>query len=472
MLDASALQDAEQVLAAADTAVADQWVGQQVDIAQSGSADATSSQGHTKLTGPGTHQAAGRAHADIESDISQHVFQDGLVDGGSNEQWAGQLALVEQVGDATSAVVQTGTAPPRRTGATANASASVHDFALVEQASDQAAARGAGEGSQVVQQLVLVLQDGSAYATTVQQAGASVVPVATSEAQVGNRAAVSQAASQAAVGTSGVDQELVQQSIVVQFGAAVSISNGGIAGTATVFNCAISQQGAVQAIGAAAAPASAVDSSTFCSPAAPQTFAGDAPGPLGDTPAAQSGPVGATVPVTAISTNDEEPMIFRGGRGARGRRAACRRARRARLDRTRRSQWGAARDRVARIERQAFRPALHASALDSRPGSDAGPETPVGSRCFRRREEAHPRGSLRSQPRCRGQGRRGSQRSSSPSCSCHHSCCEREKRRSSGGRRTCSHRSTCRSELLVTPHLTRWARARWATCDFGCDERM
>ena len=372
VLDASALQDAEQVLAAADTAVADQWVGQQVDIAQSGSADATSSQGHTKLTGPGTHQAAGRAHADIESDISQHVFQDGLVDGGSNEQWAGQLALVEQVADATSAVVQTGTAPPRRTGATANASASVHDFALVEQASDQAAARGAGEGSQVVQQLVLVLQDGSAYATTVQQAGASVVPVATSEAQVGNRAAVSQAASQAAVGTSGVDQELVQQSIVVQFGAAVSISNGGIAGTATVFNCAISQQGAVQAIGAAAAPASAVDSSTFCSPAAPQTFAGDAPGPLGDTPAAQSGPVGATVPVTAISTNDEEPMIFRGGRGARavGLHAAERGA----------PDW------IAPVDRNGAPPvigspasndklsALHSTQarFDSRPGSDAG----------------------------------------------------------------------------------------------------
>ena len=319
VLDASVLQDAEQILAADDAAVADQWIGQQVDLVQSGSADAMSSQGHATLTGPGTHQAAGRAHADIESDISQHVFQDGLVDGGSNEQWAGQLALVEQVADATSAVVQTGTAPSRRTGGTARASASAHDFALVEQASDQAAARGAGEGSQVVQQLVFVLQDGSAHATTVQQAGASVVPVATSEAQVGNRAAVSQAASQSAAGTSGVDiQELVQESIVAQVGAAFSISNGGIAGTATVFNCAVSQQSAAQAIGVAAGPVPAVDSSTFCSPAAPQTLTGDTPaGPVGDTPAAQSVPVGATVPVTAISTNDEEPMIFRGGRGAR-----------------------------------------------------------------------------------------------------------------------------------------------------------
>ena len=373
VLDASVLQDAEQILAADDAAVADQWIGQQVDLVQSGSADAMSSQEHATLTGPGTHQAAGRAHADIESDISQHVFQDGLVDGGSNEQWAGQLALVEQVADATSAVVQTGTAPSRRTGGTARASASVHDFALVEQASDQAAARGAGEGSQVVQQLVFVLQDGSAHATTVQQAGASVVPVATSEAQVGNRAAVSQAASQSAAGTSGVDiQELVQESIVAQVGAAVSISNGGIAGTATVLNCAVSQQGAAQAIGVAAGPVPAVDSSTFCSPAAPQTFAGDAPGPVGDTPAAQSVPVGATVPVTAISTNDEEPMIFRGGRGARsvGLHAAER----------------GAPGRIAPIDRNGAPPviglpasnnklsALHFSQarFDSRPGSDVG----------------------------------------------------------------------------------------------------
>ena len=373
VLDASVLQDAEQILAADDAAVADQWIGQQVDLVQSGSADAMSSQEHATLTGPGTHQAAGRAHADIESDISQHVFQDGLVDGGSNEQWAGQLALVEQVADATSAVVQTGTAPSRRTGGTARASASAHDFALVEQASDQAAARGAGEGSQVVQQLVFVLQDGSAHATTVQQAGASVVPVATSEAQVGNRAAVSQAASQSAAGTSGVDiQELVQESIVAQIGAAVSISNGGIAGTATVLNCAVSQQGAAQAIGVAAGPVPAVDSSTFCSPAAPQTFTGDTPGPVGDTPAAQSVPVGATVPVTAISTNDEEPMIFRGGRGARavGLHAAER----------------GAPGRIAPIDRNGAPPvigspasnnklsALHFSQarFDSRPGSDVG----------------------------------------------------------------------------------------------------
>ena len=112
-----------------------------------------------------------------------------------------------------------------------------------------------------------------------------------------------------------------------------------------------------------------------------------------------------------------------------------------------------------------FRPALLASALRLAPGELCrGRRRRSGSRCSRR-WETHRRGSLRSQPRCRVRGRRGSQRSSSPSCSCHHSCCEREKRRSSGGRRTCSHRSTSPSDLLVTPYLTRWARARWATCD-------
>ena len=314
VLDASVLQDAEQILAVADGAAGDQWVGQQVDLVQSASADAMSSQEHVTLSGPGAHEAAGRASADIESDISQQAFQDGL--GTVAATSSGPASWRSWSRSPMRRPRSCRPAPHRRrAGGTARASASVHDFALVEQASDQAAARGAGEGSQVVEQLVFVLQDGNAQATTVQQAGASVVPVATSEAQVGNRAAVSQAASQAVAGTSGVDiQELVQESIVVQLGAAVSISNGGIAGTATVSNCAVSQQGAAQAIGAAAAPVAAVDPSTFCSPAAPQTSTSDAPGPVGNIPAAQSVPVDAKVPVTAISTNGEEPMIFRGGR--------------------------------------------------------------------------------------------------------------------------------------------------------------
>ncbi len=160
VLDASVLQDAEQVLVANDLSVADQWIGQQVEVGQSGSADAMSSQKHATLTGPGTHEASGRASSDIESDITQRGFQGGLVDGGSNEQWAGQLALVEQIADATSTVVQTGTAPSRLKGGTARASASADDIALVEQVSDQTATRGGGMGSQLVQQLVFAAQDG------------------------------------------------------------------------------------------------------------------------------------------------------------------------------------------------------------------------------------------------------------------------------------------------------------------------
>ena len=76
------LQDAEQVLVANDLSVADQWIGQQVEVGQSGSADAMSSQKHATLTGTGKHEASGRASSDIESDITQRGFQGGLVDGG------------------------------------------------------------------------------------------------------------------------------------------------------------------------------------------------------------------------------------------------------------------------------------------------------------------------------------------------------------------------------------------------------
>jgi hypothetical protein len=374
VLDASVVQDAEQILAANDVSVAEQWIGQQVDVGQSGSADAMSSQNNATLTGQGTHEATGRAVSDIESDIAQRIFQGGHVDGGRSEQWAGQLALVEQIADATSSVAQTGTAPSRSTGGTARAAAFAGDLALVEQTSDQAATRGAGEGSQVVQQLVFAAQDGSAHATTAQQAGASVSPVASSEAEATNRAAVVQVASQAATGTSGLDiQELAQESIVVQVAVATSISNGGIGGRATVVNCAVTQQGAAQAIGAAAAPARAADLSTFCFPAALAPTSSPADGPpstVAEALPASAVPVGGTV-TTAMVSDDVEPTIFRGGRGtlSAGPHAATR----------------GAPGRVAPFDRHAVPPeagppapnklsAPHSTQarLDTRPGSNAG----------------------------------------------------------------------------------------------------
>ena len=380
LLDATVLQDAEQVLVAHDPAVADQWIGQQVEVGQSGSADAMTSQKHATLTAAGTHEASGRATTDIQSDIAQRVFQGGLVDGGENEQWAGQLALVEQISEATSTVVQTGTARSRTKGGTARAKASADDIALVAQATDQAAARSAGTGSQLVEQLVFVAQDGSAHATTAQQAGASVVPIASSEAQAVNLAAVTQTASQVAAGTTGFDiQQLVQQAIVVQAAAATSVSNGGIGGTAMVVNCAVTQQSAGQAIGAVAVRAAAADLSTFCFPATPSPMSTPADGTPADglPPTVAGGPPVAAVPVgTAVPAavvTDEEPTIFRGGRGAlpAGPHAATR----------------GAPGRVAPFDRHAAPPAagrpapnklsaLHSTQarLDTRPGSNAGAE--------------------------------------------------------------------------------------------------
>ena len=157
---------------------------------------------------------------------------------------------------------------PRGKGGIARASASADDIALVEQVSDQAATRGGSP--QLVQQLVFVAQDGSAHATTAQQAGASSFPIASSEAEAANRAAVTQVASQVAFGTSGLDvQELAQESITSRSPPRRPVSNGGIGGRATVVNCAVTQQRAAQAIGPAAAPVGAADLTPFCFPAAP-----------------------------------------------------------------------------------------------------------------------------------------------------------------------------------------------------------
>jgi hypothetical protein len=276
-LDADSTQTASQMLGV-DGGAGDQWSGQQVEILQGAAAEAEATQADAQLTDAGRHDASAIATADGEAAIKQEIVQDGIVGGGTLDQWAGQLTLVEQLADATAATVQVGTAGSRRGGAAARASAAADGELFVEQTIWQGAVRIAGEGTQEAEQLVLVAQDTMAVATTLQQAGAAGLPIARSAAIAGNRAAVVQVGSQLANGTSGFDyQQLLQQSIVIQEAHATSTSRGGLAGTAAVSNCATTEQGASQAIGATGTLAAGRDLATFCfPPAAP--MASDQPG--------------------------------------------------------------------------------------------------------------------------------------------------------------------------------------------------
>ena len=473
-LSGTIAQGTEQVVDAADRAAADQWGGQEVDLAQAGRADATSSQHDAVLTRPGAHSASSVATAAGTAAVDQQLFQDGVAGGGSLSQWSGQLALVEQALDADATVVQTGTRRSRVVGGTAGAFATATDLVLIEQLAGQSAARLTGTGSQAILQAAYAAQDASAHAATTQQAGAAKLSAALSDADALNRAAIVQEAAQSSSGALDV-QDISQTSIVVQRAVASSVSFGGIAGSAAVVNCGVTQQAAAQSTGSGATLPDA-DLSAFCAPAAsPQGPSPVASAPslaTGDEALAASGLPSATA---AAAGDEEEATVFRGSRDAAAAGTQSRRAAPAAGAPSARSPGAPRAGAVG--QPPVFRPALLASALRLAPGERCGGRRRrSGSRCFRRWEEAHRRGSLRSQPRCRVRGRRGSQRSSWPLCSCHHSCCGRERRRSSGGRRMCWHRSTCRSDLFVTPHLTRWARARWATCDSavtkGCEIRV
>ena len=318
LLDGTVGQDAEQLLAARDAGSAEQWSGQQVDLAQVGGAEASTSQHDALLTSHGAHHAHGAATAAGSADVAQQVNQGGLVDGGTSSQSAGQLTLVEQVVDAAARVDQSGTPHSRRAGGTAGASTSATDLIIVEQVAAQTSARDAGTGVQLVSQLVYAAQDASAYATTTQQAGSSALPLARSEADALNRAAVVQTAAQSSIGSLGFDlQEVAQESIAVQLAMASSTSSGGIAGSAAVVNCAIVEQGATQSLGAGSALVGGNDLNGFCSPpsAAPGSSP-ETPSPTWDvlmTLASTVTPAGVVTQPTRI---DDEPGLFYGGRRA------------------------------------------------------------------------------------------------------------------------------------------------------------
>ena len=271
-------QWAQQTMLVGDDGGAAQWSGQEIDLVQHAGADVRTGQRDVALRTAGTVLATGQATAAAVAGVDQRLVQDALVDGGTTDQWAGQLALVEQTGDAVSLVEQTGVAGARVGGHTARAHASSGALARVDQDVAQGAVRGGGLASQTAMQVVYVGQAGSASATTAQRAGSAASPVASSDANATNRALVVQDGVQESTGVLGLDiQDLTQQSIVVQDAVAISTSAGGIAGAAVVVNCAIVQQTAAQSLTAGTVAAASPDLSAFCTPpaAAPTGGAAD-----------------------------------------------------------------------------------------------------------------------------------------------------------------------------------------------------
>ena len=266
-------QRIEQLVVAADAALADQWAGQQAELAQLGSAEASSAQRHARVTGTGTHAAVSAASTDASASVTQELRQDALSGGGTVSQWAGQLALVEQAANAATTVKQAGNSRPERTGGLAIGSAHAGDLAVVAQGAEQSTVRTGGTGSQTAEQLAFAGQDATARASTDQQAAAAVGE-ARSGALALTRAKIVQDAVQSAGGSSFVVQDLLQQAVVVQRAEASSLSRGGIAGTAFVLDCAVVQQGATQSIATGRARPETPADTAFClPPVAPPTSA-------------------------------------------------------------------------------------------------------------------------------------------------------------------------------------------------------
>ncbi len=311
----------QQTTLVGDDGAAAQWSGQEIDLVQHARADVRTGQRDVSLRTAGTVLAAGQATAVTVADVDQRVVQDALVDGGATDQWAGQLTLVEQTGDAVSVVEQTQAAGSRVGGHTARGHASSGALARVDQDVAQRAVRGGGLGSQTAMQIVFVGQSGFASATTGQRAGSAAGFVASSDAAATNRALVVQDGVQESTGALALDiQDLTQQSVVVQDAVAVSTSAGGVAGSAVVVNCAIVQQTAAQSIKAGTVSAASPDLSAFCVPpsAVPTSRTADGAAPTSSAanegasaaPTAQA--LDAAGTVEPSSTADLDVALFHG----------------------------------------------------------------------------------------------------------------------------------------------------------------
>ena len=375
-------QQVDQAMLVGGEGDAAQWSGQEIDVVQAARASVRSGQSGITLRSGGAARAEGVAAATTVADVDQRVAQVALVVGGTTDQWAGQLTLVEQAGDAVSVVDQTAATVPHFVGGIARAQSISGAVAVVDQKLVQSAARGGGIGSQTGMQAVYVGQDGSSIATTTQQTGSAAGP-ATSEARAINQALVVQDGLQQSTGALALDiQDLSQQSIVVQSAIAVSTSAGGIAGVAVVFNCAAVQQSAGQSLAGGTGIPESRDISTFCAP----------PAAVSDTAQSTAGlesavsRVFATPPAVEASASgvlmdDLDVMVFHDHRrlspAARGTRATTPRLR---LVRPEQASERLAPESPAMTQISAPRPTQ--ARLDTRPGDhagvgDAGTEPPL-----------------------------------------------------------------------------------------------
>ena len=375
-------QQGDQAMLVGGEGDAAQWSGQEIDVVQAARASVRSGQSGITLRSGGAARAEGVAAATTAADVEQRVAQEALVVGGTTDQWAGQLTLVEQVGEAVSVVDQTAATVPHFVGESARAHGISGAVAVVDQKLVQSAARGGGIGSQTGMQAVYVGQDGSSIATTTQQTGSAAGP-ATSEARAINQALVVQDGLQQSTGALALDiQDLSQQSIVVQSAIAVSTSAGGIAGVAVVFNCAAVQQSAGQSLAGGTGIPESRDISTFCAP----------PAAVSDTAQSTAGlesavsRVFATPPAVEASASgvlmdDLDVMVFHDHRrlspAARGTRATTPRLR---LVRPEQASERLAPESPAMTQISAPRPTQ--ARLDTRPGDhagvgDAGTEPPL-----------------------------------------------------------------------------------------------
>ena len=375
-------QQVDQAMLVGGEGDAAQWSGQEIDVVQAARASVRSGQSGITLRSGGAARAEGVAAATTAADVHQRVAQVALVVEGTTDQWAGQLTLVEQAGDAVSVVDQTAAPVPYFVGGIARAQSISGAVAVVDQKLVQSAARGGGMGSQTGMQAVYVGQDGSSIATTTQQTGSAAGP-ATSEARAINQALVVQDGLQQSTGVLALDiQDLSQQSIVVQSAIAVSTSAGGIAGVAVVFNCAAVQQSAGQSLAGGTGIPESRDISTFCAP----------PAAVSDTAQSTAGlesavsRVFATPPAVEASAggvlmDDLDVMVFHDHRrlspAARGTRATTPRLR---LVRPEQASERLAPESPAMTQISAPRPTQ--ARLDTRPGDhagvgDAGTEPPL-----------------------------------------------------------------------------------------------
>ncbi len=272
----------------------DQWAGQQIEVSQTATADADASQSHIVGKSPVSRSAVVvRAAASAVVVVQQEIEQESVVGRGDHDLWAGQLFQAAQIADASAAGAQSddeidpGVVRPSSRVARSTAAALAAAYSL--QSARQLAA-GAGDTSQIAQQLVQVLQGSAAHAATIQPprspVGGDGESLATTDADASGRAFMEELSTQASI--EGGEQETTQNISVLQLADATSSAIGGVSGGGRVVNCATVGQSSQQAIGLDAFGVALTDATTFCTPAADDPGTTEAAAPAAEPLAANT----------------------------------------------------------------------------------------------------------------------------------------------------------------------------------------